>query len=95
MSHKLSYAAVLLVVGGAAMSIAAAPIAAASGADSVIADLQAQGDDVQINWVNGFDTEPLSICTVTNVNNPDHSGGASKAGATVYVDVSCPNHDYD
>ena len=95
MSHELSCAALLLFVGGAAMSIAAPPVAAASGADSVIANLQAKGDDVQINWVNGFDTEPLSVCTVTNVNNPDHSGGPHKAGATVYVDVTCPDHDAD
>jgi hypothetical protein len=78
-----------------AMAIIAAPTASASGADATIADLQAQGYNVQINWVNGFDTKALSECTVTNVNNPDHSGAPPKAGDTVYVDVRCPNHDYD
>jgi hypothetical protein len=32
---------------------------------------------------------------VTNVDNPDSSPPAPGAFTTVYVDVSCPNHDYD
>lgn len=83
--------AALLIASAAAAAIAAAPPAGADGADGVISDLQAKGYDVQINWVNGFDTEPLSICTVTGVNNPNHRAGM-KAGGTVYVDVTCPNH---
>jgi hypothetical protein len=60
-------------------------------AQSVIDDLKAEGYDVQINWLTGFDTEPLSVCIVTNVNTP---GAPPSAGslATAYVDVSCPNH---
>jgi hypothetical protein len=34
-----------------------APLAGASGADAVIANLQSEGYDVQINWVNGFDSQ--------------------------------------
>jgi hypothetical protein len=84
--------AAVLAVGAAGTAFAGAPPAGASGADTVIADLQAKGYDVQINWVNGFDTQQLSDCTVTGVNNPDHSGAPAKPGATVYVSVTCPNH---
>ena len=59
----------------------------------MIADLQNKGYLVQINWTNGFNTKPLDQCTVTNVNNP--SSDPPKPGDTVYVDVRCPNHDYD
>ena len=93
MSLRPSYIAALLVAGGAtAASIAGAPLAAADGADDVIADLQGQGYLVQINWLTGYATEPLSICTVTGVNNPNHPDKGPKSGETVYVDVSCPNH---
>ena len=69
MAFALNCVAALLVAGGAAVAIAAAPPASAGGADAVIADLQAKGYDV-LNSVNGFDTEPLSECTVVGVNNP-------------------------
>jgi len=71
---------------------AGAPIAHASGADATINALQAEGYIVQINWVNGA-SKSLPQCTVVNVNNP--SSEPPKAGDTVYVDVRCPNHDYD
>ena len=71
---------------------AGAPAAHAAGADAVIADLQSQGYLVQINWVSGFDTKPLSSCTVVAVNNPDRSGVPPQSGDTIYVDVQCPNH---
>jgi hypothetical protein len=84
-------------VAAAALSSAAAlvgaPGASAAGADAVITDLQAQGYIVHINWLTGFDTKPLSQCTVTNINNPDHSGAPMQLGDAVYVDVRCPNHD--
>jgi hypothetical protein len=86
---------VLATFGAAAVALAAAPVAAAAGADATIADLQSQGYIVQINWINGYNTKPLSTCTVTNVNNPDRSGAAPQPGATVYVDVRCPNHEDD
>jgi hypothetical protein len=82
-----------LVVGGAVVSaLTGAPMAAASGADAAIADLQAQGYLVQINWVNGA-TKSLAQCTVTGVNNP--SSAPPKPGDNVYVDVRCPNHEDD
>jgi hypothetical protein len=93
MSLKAWRVAAVLLVGGTTVAIAAAPPAGASGADAVIANLQSEGYDVQINWVNGFDTQQLSDCTVTGVDNPDHSGAAPKPGDTVYVNVTCPNPD--
>lgn len=70
---------------------AADPALDANGgsAQAVIDDLEARGYLVQINWLNGFDTKPLSVCTVTGVNDP----GDLPPGTTVYVDVICPNHE--
>lgn len=82
----------MLLALAALAACATAPAAGAAGADAVIADLQAQGYLVQINWVSGFDTKPLSSCTVVAVNNPDRSGAPQKSGDTIYVDVQCPNH---
>ena len=77
--------------------VATAPLAAAepSGqqASTTIDDLQAQGYNVQINWVNGFDTKPLSQCWVTGVNNPGETAPTPGTFTTVYVDVACPNGD--
>jgi hypothetical protein len=89
---KLWRAAVTLAAAPCAATILA-PTASAAGADVVIADLQNDGYIVQINWINGFNTKPLPECTVTNVNDP--SSAPMKPGDTVYVDVRCPNHDYD
>ena len=92
MAFKVRSVAAALLVGGAAVAaVAAAPMAAASGADAVISDLQGQGYLVNVNYVNGA-SKALSQCTVTNVNNPSSS---PKPGDTVYVDVTCPNHDDD
>jgi len=92
MSFNPRYFTPLLVAAGAIASIAAAPIAAADGADATIDDLQAQGYTVQINWINGFDTKPLSLCSVTSINDPN-SSPQPKTSTTLYVDVWCPNHN--
>jgi hypothetical protein len=89
---KSYLATAALLLGTSASALSGAPMAAASGADATIADLQAQGYLVQINWVNGA-TKSLSQCTVTGVNNP--SSSPPKPGDTVYVDVRCPNHEDD
>jgi hypothetical protein len=93
-----------LVVAGAATSIALSPVAAADpfgpfygsggGASSVISDLEEQGYTVYINWTTGYDTKPLNLCWVTNINNPSSSPPSPDTFTTVYVDVACPNHDY-
>jgi hypothetical protein len=90
MTHGRTSVAALLLLGAAA--VITAPTATASGADATIADLQSEGYVVNVNYPNGFDTKPLAECTVTNVNNPSSS---PKPGDTVYVDVTCPNHDDD
>jgi hypothetical protein len=84
----------VLAVAGAALAGAAAPLARARGADAVIADLEAEGYIARINWVNGLHTQQLSDCTVVRVNNPDSSNADPMPGATVYVDVTCPNNLY-
>jgi hypothetical protein len=84
--------ATLLVAGAAVLALASAPMAAAGGADATIADLEAKGYLVQINWINGA-SKSLPQCTVIGVNNP--SSAPPKAGDTVYVDVKCPNHEDD
>jgi hypothetical protein len=91
MSLKPAHLAPLLLIAAA---IAAAPVAAAEpvpqgSASAVIDELKSQGYLVQINWVNGFDTEPLDVCQVTRVNIP---GTSPPSESTAYVDVSCPNH---
>ena len=89
---RSTWAVPAVVVAGLATAVLGAPSARADGADATIADLQAQGYLVQINWLTGYDTKPLADCTVVNVNDPNHSGEPMKAGDTVYVDVRCPNH---
>ncbi|OPX05932.1 hypothetical protein [Mycobacterium sp. AT1] len=81
-------------------ALGCAPAAAADpssysgrAADTVVADLQAQGYNVSINWVTGFDTKPLSDCRVTGVNNPGDIAPTDGTFTTVYVDVACPNGD--
>jgi hypothetical protein len=92
MSLKSAHLAPLLLMIAAA--IAVAPVAAAEpvlhgSADTVINELKGEGYIVQINWVSGFNTEPLDVCQVTGVNIP---GDSPESRTTAYVDVSCPNH---
>ena len=91
--------AALLVTTGAALAIAAAPIAGAdpsfptAGAESASAtvnDLQAQGFNVTVNYPQGRPNVPLSECRVNEINNPS-APTASPSTVTVYVDVLCPN----
>ena len=91
-SKPRSVVASLLVGCATVAALVGAPTAAAAGADATIADLQAQGYLVNINWINGA-SEPLAVCTVTRVNNP--SSSPPKTGDTVYVDVECPDHNED
>lgn len=90
MSCKPRYVTVVLALAGLIVPIFVAPIASADGADATIADLEAQGYSVQINYVNGA-SETLPFCTVVNVNDPN-STPQPPASTTLYVDVVCPNH---
>lgn len=87
-------AALSIVLGGAvtvAASATAEPEDSGASAQSVIDGLKAEGYNVVINWLTGYDTEPLSVCTVSNVNNPNDAKPPAGTFTTVYVDVSCPN----
>jgi hypothetical protein len=103
MALKVEYLTLLLVATAAA-SIAVAPVATAdpvwpvAGAESAadtIRDLEDQGYNVAINWVNGYSSGNLSRCSVRAIHNPDRSATSPPPEATtVYVDVDCP-HDHD
>ena len=104
MSLKFVFFASLVAAAVAAASIAAAPIAAAdpgwpvaggeSAADT-IRDLQGQGYNVQINWVNGITRGDLSRCTVRAIYDPDRSAvSPPPQSTTVYVDLDCLHDDY-
>ena len=88
----------LMAVGGllsGGVPATADPVYSNGSAQSVIDDLEAQGYNVVINWLTGYNTKPLSVCWVTNINNPGQWDPPPGVFTTVYVDVSCPNHDYD
>ncbi|MCH9641817.1 MAG: hypothetical protein K0U70_10095 [Actinomycetia bacterium] len=85
-SLKRLYVAPLLI---AAASVALAPVTAAqpaAGSESPTntkAELERQGYQVTINWVNGPpNVVPLSQCVVTNIN--------TVAAPKAYMSVSCP-----
>jgi hypothetical protein len=96
------YFAPLLVAAGTT-GIVVAPVAAADPvwpvggaepADATIEDLETQGYDVQINWVSGYPTVPLSECWVDAIHNPD--GPPSRTALSiVYVDIGCPSNNFD
>jgi hypothetical protein len=69
------------------------PFAGAEDASATVEDLEAQGYDVQINWVSGIPSVPLHYCKVTAIHNPNHEPPSENTFMTVYVDVSCPNPD--
>ena len=82
-----------------ALAVIAAPIAHADSvfptagdesASATITDLQSQGFDVTVNYLQGHPNVPLSECRVNGINNPS-SPGAAPEMVTVYVDVLCPN----
>ena len=99
MSPALRFLAPLLVAIGCAVTLAAPATAepedTGASAQSVIDSLKTEGYNVEINWLTGYDTEPLSVGTVENVNNPGDSPPREGTLTTVYVDVLCPNHQDD
>ncbi len=97
----MSKLASALVAALGAATVALAPIAGADpdldtqSARATIDELQAQGYDVQINWMNGARRESLSDCSVTAVHNPNRSGEPPTTFTTVYIDVLCQEHHDD
>jgi hypothetical protein len=98
---KPQYFVLLSAALGAAAALAVSPVVAADetpragdqNAADTIYDLEAEGYNVGINWVNGVNTTvPLYLCTVTAIHNPDISAASRDTFTTVYVDVSCPNY---
>jgi hypothetical protein len=89
--------AALMSAAAGAVLLASAATADPSGqsAQSVIDGLKAKGYNVVINWLTGYDTVPLSGCTVSSIDNPDDAPPPAGTFTTVYVDVSCPNHQDD
>jgi len=83
-------AAVGAVVGAAAPPATADPVSGNQSASDTIDELQAQGYDVQINWVNGSRNGSLTDCAVSAIHNPNRSGEPPTTFTTVYVDVACP-----
>jgi hypothetical protein len=87
--------ALLIGVVSAVMLAPAAtaePVDTGGSAQSVVDGLKAEGYNVVINWLTGYDTVPLWACTVSDVNNPDDSAPLPGTFTTVNVDVLCPNH---
>jgi hypothetical protein len=99
MSFASRWLAALSIAFGAAVTVVAPATAepedTGASAQSVIEGLKAEGYNVDINWLTGYNTEPLSVCTVENINNPGDSVPGPGQFVTVYVDVSCPNHQDD
>jgi hypothetical protein len=92
--RMMALAACCVIPVAVAPMAMAAPSANIDGpADAVIDELQTQGYNVEINWVNGFDTKPLSLCRVTGIDEPGDAPPSTSTFTTVYVDVVCPNHD--
>jgi hypothetical protein len=85
--------AALIVAAPIAIADPACPAGGDQTARAVIDDLEAQGYDVQINWLKGQSYRSLCECTVPAVHNPNRSGGPPDTFTTVYVDVFCPDHD--
>ena len=70
------------------------PVAGAESAADTVRDLQDQGYNVAINWVNGHQGSDLFRCTVSAIYNPDRSADSPPPeSTTVYVDVQCPHDD--
>jgi hypothetical protein len=67
----------------AAASVALAPTASASTADSIVDGLRADGYVVQLNQTP---TAPLTACSVNGVNKSVDGGPL-----TAVVDVKCPD----
>jgi len=88
-----------LVIAGSAFAFIGATATADpqygnGSAESVIDQLDAEGYNVAINWLNGYNVRPLSVCWVENINNPGDGQSWPEEFTTVYVDVRCPNDDY-
>ncbi|KDE99193.1 hypothetical protein Y900_009590 [Mycolicibacterium aromaticivorans JS19b1 = JCM 16368] len=98
--HSIARLAVapVAVVGAVVVAAPAAadppwPAAGTESAADTIRDLQSQGYRVGINWVFGYTSQSLDRCSVTGIHNPGGPPDESAEPTTVFIDVSCPDHD--
>lgn len=82
--------AVLAVAGGLAPTVAADPDIDSESASEVIIELQEQGYDVRIKGVSGDDTDLLTTCSVTSINDSGEDSPDPTKTTLLYVDVACP-----
>jgi hypothetical protein len=81
----------VLVVSGALSSVAAAdPDIDSESASAVITELKEQGYDVRIKGVSGDDTDMLTTCSVTSINDSGEDSPDPTKTTLIYVDVACP-----
>jgi peptidoglycan hydrolase-like protein with peptidoglycan-binding domain len=93
--------ALWVAAAAATASVVAAPIAAAdsatlpvpgtSSASEALQELNADGYNVMINWLEGHPNVPLSECQVNAIHDPNSSPVGPSTFQTIYVDVTCPN----
>jgi hypothetical protein len=89
------FASTTIAHAPSAVADPACPVPNQQSARETIDDLEAQGYNVQINWVNGQSYRSLCDCPVLAVHNPNRSGDPPDTFTTVYIDVSCPDHGDD
>jgi hypothetical protein len=95
------FAGALLTTAAASMAIAPIiaadpvwPVGGAQPADATIEILEAQGYEVQVNWVTGYPSVPLSQCWVDAIHNPNQ-GPRQDILTIVWVDIGCPSNNFD
>lgn len=62
-------------------------------ADVILRDLEGQGFEVAINWINNGKGVPLARCQVSGYHAPGMIDEIDPASTTVYMDVVCPDED--
>lgn len=83
-------ATVLAVAGGLAPAAAADPDIDSESASEVITELREQGYDVRIKGVSGDDTDMLTSCSVTSIDDSGEDSPDPTKTTLLYVDVACP-----
>lgn len=89
-ARLLCTATVLAAAGGFAPVAAADPDIDSESASAVITELKEQGYDVRIKGVSGDDTDMLSSCSVTSIDDSGEDSPDPTKTTLLYVDVACP-----
>lgn len=81
----------VFAVAVAPPSVAAAdPDIDSESAAEVITELKEQGYDVRIKGVSDDDTDMLTTCSVTAINDSGEDSPDPTKTTLIYVDVACP-----